>query len=123
MYIAGVVVLLLCILFAAITYRWHYYPFQWERFNREKWLSYDHMGNNDNLCVRGPMVYSLRHFHLKRGMTKDATVEMLGQTFHTKKQCIEYILGMCSGIRIDYDVLGVCFDEKNSLTHSYRAQG
>ncbi len=114
--------LLFFMLLAGLFYLTVYAPFQWERFNQEKWLAHKQLGNNDFLCTRGPMVFSLRHSYLTKNLDREAVLKLLGEADYKTDGCLEYLLGMCSGLGIDYDGLVICFDETNHVTHTYTQQ-
>ncbi|PTE13645.1 hypothetical protein [Pseudogemmobacter blasticus] len=111
----------------------HEFPFMGETFTPEKWTEAGSCeGLTDYQCVmkesdcpRGPMVRSLLRRHLKAGTTLEAIVDLLGPAGHPEKDasgCMNWSLGMCSGLGIDYDSLFVCFDETDHLIKAGHVQ-
>ncbi len=77
----------------------------------------------DMKCVRGAMVWDLQRNYLKAGMGIEDVKRLLGPSPKVNgTQCIDYDLGMCSGLKMDYDSLYVCFDENWKLAASYTVQ-
>jgi hypothetical protein len=73
------------------------------------------------------MVNDLRRLYLRPGITKDDVVRIIGEFEEKRDQkrgvfCAEYNLGMCSGFRIDYDGLVVCFGDDGRLAESWTEQ-
>jgi hypothetical protein len=99
------------------------------RFDRQIWFDANNCGRDgcDAECVRGPMVNDLRRFYLLPGISKDDVVRIVGEFEQKHKQengmfCAEYNLGMCSGFRIDYDALVVCFGGDGRLAQTWTEQ-
>lgn len=97
------------------------------RFDHEKWRSYTsdpHAGWPEE-CTRGAMVSDLQSRYLRPGVEQKTVEALLGPADfegRTKKTCREYILGMCSGLQMDFDGLFVCYDADGGLTESYTVQ-
>jgi hypothetical protein len=64
-------------------------------------------------CYRGGMAYDIRERILEPGMSKNKVSSILGEPDSSGDSEFQYILGICSGFRIDYDVLHVYFKEGN----------
>lgn len=124
--IAAAAAVLLIALRGFVSYSFHYAPFRGERFDRQKWHAYDALGGNDAECVRGAMVGDVRKNIAPVGTSKEKVIEILGPNFDNamfdKEGCIEYSLGMCSGLKIDYDHLVVCFDKQSKVSKTYHYQ-
>ena len=101
----------------------HELPFKLKRFTSHDWREAGSCaGMTDAQCVekerrcpRGAMVDDLIDKHLQPGQLSQIQVEQLlgtpDQTFRREaQQCVGYFVGMCSGLRLDYDSLYVCFD-------------
>ena len=88
-------------------------------------------------CERGPMVWALQKLYLWPGKTlRPAVVEMLGTEWTRYRRsesqngvegsaepaCIQWTLGMCSGLGMDYDSFVVCFDENDKVERSFHYQ-
>lgn len=110
---------------AGLHYITHSYPFSGSKFSQEKWeaagkgkTDYE-QSELDYQCIRGVMVEDLKKNYLKATITPEETVELLGETKNITasdgKSCLKYNLGMCSGLKTDYDSLVVCF-KNNMLT-------
>ncbi len=73
------------------------------------------------------MVRDLQNQYLKPGQISRVDVfELLGQpdvasVLHGK-DCVEYYVGWCSGLRFDPDGLLVCFDEDERLKSAISVQ-
>lgn len=132
-YLTIAAVIIIAILFTLLVLQLKYKiisPFSGEDFNQETWFKYNNLGNKDYICLRGPMVYDLKdeYLHIKT-TTKQEVVELLGTpdinnstSRRNKSNCIGYSLGMCSGIKIDYDYLYICFDNEKAITKTYTQQ-
>ena len=107
----------------------HTLPFHRAFFDKQRWLT-AHRGKSDwdtarreMMCIRGSMYGHLKWKHLANGTKKSAVVKLLGQPqqtlgrWHKGRRCLEWNLGMCSGIRADYDQLLVCFDKNNVIEY------
>jgi hypothetical protein len=111
--VAVVVILSLIILLYPI---WHN-PFNDRTFEEEIWHAYHNSLDSDN--PRGNMADDLRKNHLRRGMTKEQVIELLGEPdFEKSSKVLKYNLGMWSGIGFDYDSLDIYFDSAGSLTET-----
>ena len=83
------------------------------------------------------MVWALQKLHLWRGRTtRVRVIEMLGDDFTPYRRsesqsgvatsgapsCIQWTLGMCSGLGVDYDSFVVCFDNNEKVEKSFHYQ-
>ncbi|RRW39521.1 outer membrane protein assembly factor BamE [Pseudomonas luteola] len=93
-------------------------PFDNATFDAQRWLA---TTNNiqDGNCYRGEMAEDIRHTVLSRGMTQAAVAQVLGEpdSYSTERE-YQYVLGLCSGIGMDYDNLHVYFDTSGRLVDS-----
>ena len=64
------------------------------------------------------MAHDIKTNVLRVGLTHAEVEKLLGQPDQIKaeSEMYEYVLGMCSGLRIDYDTLDVHFDSGGRLT-------
>jgi hypothetical protein len=96
-----------------------------QKFDREKWLNYSLQQQLSGDCIRGAMVSGLETRYLRRGSDRATIEKLLGPDDSSPamgNSCREYLIGMCSGFRIDYDGLIVCYDPHGKLTESYTVQ-
>lgn len=92
----------------------------------------------ESACPRGRMVWTLQTFHIwPRWTSRTKVVEMLGSDWRpydrttpggvasvqATPSCIQWNLGMCSGLGMDYDFLAVCFDSNDMVEKSFHYQG
>lgn len=116
-----------------ILFAWHVLPFMGQEFTSEAWaeggschgLTDFQCQEKASTCPRGPMVRSLIRKHLVPGTRREKVMSMLGPNdgFENRygeggtpdRSCPTWELGMCSGLRIDYDVPTVCFDPSGYL--------
>jgi hypothetical protein len=73
------------------------------------------------------MVRDLTNNHLLPQTTRrEEVIELLGRSTSNVQinglECPAYSLGMCSGIRIDYDSLYVCFNEDGTVASAGHVQ-
>ena len=61
------------------------------------------------------MAHDIQSNKLRAGLTKDEVEKLLGAPDSNKGDIHEYFLGMCSGLRIDFDTLDVYFDSEGRL--------
>jgi len=107
----------------------HDLPFIGTAFSKAKWdnalkcSSKNECIDVEMACARGPMFNNLKRNYLNGGMSKESVERLLGtaRPDPNNPSCVVYELGMCSGFKIDYDSLFICFDphEKiRSVNHS-----
>ena len=80
------------------------------RFDSAVWLA-PQTSETDTTCHRGHMAADIKERVLKREMTREDVERVLGKPdgYSTAGE-YQYILGMCSGLLMDYDNLHVYFD-------------
>lgn len=104
---------------AYYAYRLSLSPFETDAFEKAEWQQETSLEESFS-CYRGGMASDIKNNKLAVGMRAEHVVNLLGEPDTTKpnKQEIQYILGMCSGFRIDYDVLHIYFNEHGELTNA-----
>ena len=96
-------------------------PFDDRLFDSALWKSATHKFERDN--PRGQMYDDLRHHYLKKGLDKQAVLNLLGPPdIKSDDSLFNYNLGMWSGFRIDYDTLNIAFNSKGKVARVYRVQ-
>lgn len=131
----GILSLALGGLSSGLFWNMHKSPFRGEAFERTKWelegscqgLSDLECALKEESCPRGGMFRDLtRNYLIPETVSRDEVHALLGRTEHTVEingqSCPAYSLGMCSGIRIDYDSLYVCFDSNDRISSVGRFQ-
>jgi hypothetical protein len=61
------------------------------------------------------MAHDIKTNILHAGLAKTEVENLLGKPDSNRSNVHEYLLGMCSGLRIDFDTLDVQFDSKGRL--------
>lgn len=61
------------------------------------------------------MANDIRNLLLRKGMTKLEVEQRLGKPDHESSLKYQYVLGMCSGLGLDYDTLDIYFDSEGKL--------
>lgn len=89
--------------------------FRTSSFNEAEWKSLN-QNTNDFSCYRGGMAHDIRTNVLRAGLAKTEVKTLLGEPDFSRADVHEYILGACSGFRIDIDTLDVHFDSEGRLT-------
>ncbi|MGD9889152.1 MAG: hypothetical protein AB7S56_07815 [Halothiobacillaceae bacterium] len=89
--------------------------FSTEKFNHSKWLA-PVSDAQDVTCYRGGMAIDIRHRLLVHEQTKQFVKSLLGKPDFESETEYRYILGMCSGIGMDYDDLHIYFDNQGKIT-------
>jgi hypothetical protein len=96
-------------------------PFDDQRFNQSLWAAYS--GSTDPHNPRGQMYEDLTKQNLKKGMSKQDILALLGEPDFSKEDTVfKYNLGAWSGFRIDYDSLDIEFDQDGKVKAFYRVQ-
>lgn len=98
--------------FVAIVVWWmNYNVFGTSSFDSKVWFAHQ-TDKSDVTCYRGGMAEDIRESMLNPKMTHKDIENILGTPDGgaTKKE-YRYILGMCSGIGMDYDDLHIYFDQ------------
>lgn len=104
---------------AYYVYRLSLSPFETDSFEKAEWQQEVSLEESFS-CYRGGMASDIKNNKLVAGMRVEHVVNLLGKPDTTKfnKQEIQYILGMCSGFGIDYDVLHIHFNEHGEFTNA-----
>jgi hypothetical protein len=90
-------------------------PFRGMAFDSVAWKNL--RGDLDPDNPRAHMIRDLLNNHLREGMLSAEVVTLLGNPDDgSTKQHSEYILGMWSGFRMDYDVLEIDFDSTGRVS-------
>lgn len=92
-----------------------------QTFNKKEWLT-PPANQTDFTCYRGGMAMYIKKFLLKENMPKNEVITLLGKPNIDMPDHIEYTLGMCSGLGIDYDGLIIEFDENDKFTQAFIVQ-
>jgi hypothetical protein len=90
--------------------------FRTSSFNEAEWKSLKRK-TADSSCYRGGMAHDLKTNILRSGITKAEVEKLLGEPDSNKAAAHEYLLGMCSGLRIDFDTLDIQFDSEDRLVN------
>jgi len=69
----------------------------------------------DSTCYRGGMATHIQMFLLDDAMPKNDVISLLGNPDKEDLNQVEYTLGMCSGLGMDYDGLVIRFDNDDKL--------
>lgn len=89
--------------------------FATDYFEREAWVA-NTINGDDSRCYRGGMANDIRDNVLSRKMSQEDVSALLGKPDgRVTAQEYQYVLGMCSGFGVDYDVLHVYFDAQGSF--------
>ena len=96
-------------------------PFNNRKFDRKVWISFHDNFDSDN--PRGEMYEDLVATHLRKGITREEVVTLLGTPdIENGKTLLSYNLGMWSGMRIDYDSLDVTLSDDEVVVGVRRVQ-
>ncbi len=85
------------------------------------WLAVQ-TNKTESTCYRGGMANDVKNRLLAKGMSQLDVQNFLGVPDSHSSFEYQYVLGMCSGIGVDYDNLHVYFDEQGRLTRTLIAQ-
>lgn len=88
--------------------------FRTSSFNEVEWKSLSKK-TDDSSCYRGGMAHDIKTNILRAGLTKTEVERLLGAPDFNRADINEYFLGMCSGLRIDFDTLDVHFNPEGRL--------
>lgn len=88
--------------------------FRTSSFNETKWKSLNRK-TSDSTCYRGGMAHDIKTNILRTGLAKIEVENLLGKPDFSRGDVDEYFLGMCSGLRIDFDTLYLQFDSEGRL--------
>ena len=111
---------------------WHDLPFMGADFDKKKWDTAFQCNekvdleclNKELACLRSPMYRDLERHYLLQGTPKAKVIELLGEPQEALRhpECIDYNVGFCSGLKIDYDYIRVCFDTKDKIQSVFHYQ-
>lgn len=101
-------------IFAVAFLGWQYWLFHGgvfltSKYDPSEWKALAN-GTSDFSCYRGGMAGDIRSRVLHTGMSKTEVEALIGPPDSTRDGVLEYFLGMCSGLRIDFDTLDVHLD-------------
>jgi hypothetical protein len=111
---------ILSLLLAVIAFvGWQYWLakggiFSTSRFNTSGWKATPSK-DDDFSCFRGGMANDLKGRVLLPGMSRESVERLLGNPTQSRAKELQYDLGMCSGLGIDFDILHVYFNEHGEL--------
>ena len=88
--------------------------FRTSSFNEAEWKSFALKTTNAS-CYRGGMAHDLKTNILRVGLAEAAVEKLLGESDSNRANIQEYLLGMCSGLRLDFDTLDVHFDSEDRV--------
>ena len=88
--------------------------FRTSNFNEVEWKSLSKK-TDDSSCYRGGMAHDIKTNILRVGLTKTEVERLLGVPDFNSDDINAYFLGMCSGLRIDFDTLDVHFNPEGRL--------
>ncbi|WP_435509286.1 hypothetical protein [Variovorax sp. LT1R16] len=88
--------------------------FATSRFDSTAWFA-QQTNESDAYCYRGGMAKHIKDEILRPGLKREDVVRLLGQPDSENSREIQYVLGMCSGLRIDFDGLHVYFNSRGEL--------
>lgn len=95
-------------------WRFHGGVFATSRFDSAAW-SAKQTAASISSCYRGGMAEHIKEQTLRPGLKREEVVRILGQPDFEKADEFHYVLGMCSGFRIDFDGLHVYFSPTGAL--------
>lgn len=95
--------------------------FRTSSFNEQEWKSLSRK-TSDLSCYRGGMAHDIRTNVLRAGQPQEEVEKLLGKPDSDKGTVQEYFLGMCSGLRIDFDTLDIHFNAEGKLTSVHVVQ-
>lgn len=96
------------------------------KFDRGEWLADDGYSK----CIRGRMYEDLASNYLKKGMSKEEVIGLIGEPrigriysrFYGDKKCYEYEIGPCKWAPTG-DMLLVCFNKDEKVIDVFRSDG
>lgn len=95
--------------------------FKTSKFHPQEWTSLSKKAD-DFSCYRGGMAHDIKTNILRTGQTIKEVEDVLGKPDSTKGSVHQYDLGMCSGLRIDFDSLDVHFNTDGQVEGVYIVQ-
>ncbi|MEZ5752478.1 MAG: hypothetical protein R3D60_11095 [Paracoccaceae bacterium] len=145
--ILGGAVLVIAILLAIFVYRAWRGPFRTADFDAQRWAAAWDCGGLPAMeceirratCTRGAMLGDLIDRYLtpvpsatgygtpRAPLDRDAVNALLGPSDFLRaatdgSECEHRLIGMCSGFRVDYDSLFVCFDGQGDIRRAGNVQ-
>ncbi|MBN0989334.1 hypothetical protein [Amphritea pacifica] len=116
--VVGGVITVLVMLCALLFWYMSSGVFGTERFDKGAWNA-PVSREQEASCYRGGMAKDIRDNVLSSETTKEDVIVLLGSPEgDITKQVYKYDLGMCSGLRMDYDDLRIYFDDQGHYTHA-----
>ena len=91
--------------------------FKTSDFDAVKWKSLN-LKTSTFSCYRGGMANDIKSKVLRVGQSKSEVENILGKPDIVEESRYEYLLGLCSGLRIDFDTLDAYFDSDGKLKGS-----
>jgi hypothetical protein len=91
--------------------------FSHQIFSKEEWLA-PQTNETDSTCYRGGMAMYIKKILLKNTMSKADVISLLGTPDSEELNQVEYTLGMCSGLGMDYDGLIISFNKNGKFTNA-----
>ncbi len=95
--------------------------FKTSRFDEHEWKSLNRK-TSDSSCYRGGMAHDLQTNVLRTGQPQGEIEKLIGKADFSREMVDSYFLGMCSGLRIDFDTLDVHFNAEGKLTSVHIVQ-
>ncbi|MGH8054047.1 MAG: hypothetical protein ACREP4_08995 [Stenotrophomonas sp.] len=104
----GFVAVVAAMLLLLVTLRWwlHERPFSSATFDRSQWMT-GNRTNDDRDCIRGAMANDIIDTIATPGRSRADVERQLGPADRIRGDMAHYDLGMCSGLRVDYDDLDI----------------
>ncbi len=103
--LAGSIVALLLLRWG-VSWWMHERPFSTARFDRAQWMA-GNRSNDDRDCIRGAMAKDILRTIATPGASRTDVESQLGPADRVHENMAHYDLGMCSGLRVDYDNLDI----------------
>ena len=119
-FLIGLLSVLLFALFVYLLFFTDVISFRGADFDKKIWSEAPNINQGID-CIRGEMYTDLKNNYLKKGISITEVKDLLGNTEYSKysnyTNCLDYELGMCSRLRVDYDSMLVCFDDKDKVDY------
>ncbi|WP_138516549.1 hypothetical protein [Rhodoferax bucti] len=91
----------------------NFHPQEWKLLSKKA---------DDFFCYRGGMAHDIKTNILRAGQTTHDVEALLGKPDIIKDSVHQYYLGMCSGLRIDFDSLDIHFNTDGQIEGVYIVQ-
>ena len=88
--------------------------FRTSGFDEAAWKSMSRK-TSDSSCYRGGMAHDITTNVLRVGLPRAEVERLLGVPDYKRANTYAYFLGMCSGLRMDFDTLDVYFDPEGGV--------